>query len=264
MNREKTKKVWGALKEEKVLAGVTVEESITDGCVEFYYHPDFEITGEEYLFLPACCYDGNRFDSLKKEYPPMFTPDEVRIDMEPVITDVIRLNRDGSGRVEVTTGDVSVPCIGLFSWKEKKAALLFTVQEINGDNLGLVYESGRMGIQYPHFRQGKQYRAFCMQEISDSGKCFAAGETVELPYRLLNFDCQNMEEFFEVFFRERKCMGLDDSIPEYLPFEEQFAIQRNKFNSLNWRKKGKFYGVGITDGVFQVWQPGWVGGGMSS
>lgn len=257
-------KAWGILEEGKNLASLTLDKGITDGCVEFLFHPDFEITGEEYLFLPACCYDGNRFESLKKEYPPMFTPEEAGIDMQPVVTDVIRLNRDGSGRVEVTTGDVSVPCIGLFSWKEKKAVLLFTVQEVEGENLGLIYEKGRMGIQYPHFRQGKQYRAFCMKEISDRGKCFAAGEKVQLPYRLITFACEDMEEFYSVFFRERKCMGLEDSLPGHLSFEEQFAIQLDKFNRLNWRGKGRFYGVGITDEGSQIWQPGWVGGGMSS
>lgn len=264
MKTEQGKKVWGTLEEGKKLASLILDRAVTDGCVEFIFCPDFEITGEEYLFLPACCYDGNRFESLKKEYPPMFTPEEAGIDMQPVVTDVIRLNRDGSGRVEVTTGDVSVPCIGLFSWKEKKAVLLFTVQEVKGENLGLVYEKGRMGIQYPHFRQEKQYRAFCMKEISDRGKCLEAGEEVRLPYRLITFACKDMEEFYSVFFRERKCMGLEDALPGHLSFEEQFAIQRDKFNRLNWREKGRFYGVGITDEGSQIWQPGWVGGGMSS
>lgn len=245
-------------------AEIVVERPIQSGCVTGFYRPAFEITGEEYVFLPACCYNGNRFKSLKKEYPPMFLAEEADIDMPITQTDVIRLNEDGSGRIEVTTGDVSVPCIGIFSKREKRAVLLFTVQQIQGENLGLTCENGALEIQYPHYRQKKQYRAFCMKEISDPGKDFGAGEKIVIPYRLLEFDCENMEQFYHVFFENRKCMGLDDSLPEVLSFAEQFAIQREKFNSLNWRKRGRFYGVGITDEGTQVWQPGWVGGGMSS
>lgn len=245
-------------------AAFVVEKSMQNGCVEFVYQPAFEVTGEEYVFLPACCYDGNRFKSLKKEYPPMFGEKEVGVDMPVTITDVIRLNEDGSGRIEVTTGDVSVPCIGLFSGKEKRAALLFTVQQLQGENLGLTYENGVLGVQFPHFRQGKQYRAFCMREISDQGRNFEAGERIQLPYRLFEFDCEDMETFYRVFFAERKCMGMEDGLPPRLSFSEQFAIQRDKFNRYNWRAKGRFYGVGITDEGTQIWQPGWVGGGMSS
>jgi len=28
---------------------------------------------DEYVLFPACAYNGNRFDSVKRNYPPMFT-----------------------------------------------------------------------------------------------------------------------------------------------------------------------------------------------
>lgn len=135
---KKTRK-WGKMKMDKVVikhkisseknaAEYIVDRKIEDGCVEFIYLPDFEITGDEFVFFPACCYDGNRFKSLKKEYPPMFDETEVSVDMPVTVTDIIRLNEDGSGRIEVTTGDVSVPCVGLFSARVKKAVLLFALQ----------------------------------------------------------------------------------------------------------------------------------------
>ena len=105
---------------------------------------EFEADGEEYVLLPGCCYNGNRFRSLRKSYPPMFTPEEAEVRMPVTITDVIRLQPDGSGRIEATTGDVSTPCIGVFSEAKKKAMLLFTVQEVSGMNLGLAYEKGRI------------------------------------------------------------------------------------------------------------------------
>ena len=55
--------------------------------------------------------------------------------MPITITDVPRLNADGSGAVELTTGDVSVPCIGVYRRGEGKAYFLWTVQQIQGVNL---------------------------------------------------------------------------------------------------------------------------------
>ncbi|HPJ22785.1 MAG TPA: hypothetical protein PLH18_10580, partial [Clostridia bacterium] len=109
--------------------------------------------GSEYVFFPACVYAGNGFDVLKREYPPMFQPCEARVDMPVTITDVPRLEKDGRGRIEVTTGDVSIPCVGVFNMRKGKAVLVFTIQQIDGENLGLAYERGLITISYPACRK---------------------------------------------------------------------------------------------------------------
>lgn len=224
----------------------------------------FAPTGDEYVFFPACCYNGNRFDVLKKPYPPMFSADEASPDMPVTITDVPRLEKNGNGKIEVTTGDVSVPCVGVFSHAEKQAVLLFTIQQVSGVNLGLSYEKGKIAISYPHMRTEKIYRWPFTKPGHDRGMDFSAGQTVEIPYKLFCFPCESMEVFFDVFFKNRKCMGLDDTRPAVLPAHEQFEIQRDKFNAMNWCEAGGFYGVGVNeDDGTQLWQPGWVGGGMS-
>lgn len=243
---------------------VEFEENSTGNCISFEYALDFETTGGEYIFLPACCYDGNRFDVLKKPYPPLFTPIEARVDMPITITDVPRLNKDGSGKIEVTTGDVSVPCVGVFSQEKKQGILLYTIQEIEGANLGLSYEKGKISITYPVMREGGIYRFPLMTDEKDCPMDFKQGQKIEVPYRLFRFPCEDMTEFYKIFFENRKCMGLDDKLPAVLPVAEQFAIQRDKFNSMNWRDKCGFYGVGTRKEPSQTWQPGWVGGGMSS
>ncbi|MDD6033585.1 MAG: hypothetical protein PUC47_08925 [Oscillospiraceae bacterium] len=154
---------------------------------------EFDADGSEYVLLPACCYNGNRFCSLKKIYPPMFALEEAAVDLPVTITDVIRLQPDGSGRIEATTGDVSTPCIGVFSEKKKKGLLLFTVQEVSGVNLGLAYERGRMELQVPHFRQNGLYRGNTIREGKDPGMDFSAGQEFSIPYRLLEFPCETME-----------------------------------------------------------------------
>ena len=154
---------------------------------------EFEADGDEYVLLPACCYNGNRFCSLKKIYPPMFAPEEAEAQMPVTITDVIRLQPDGSGRIEAATGDVSTPCIGVFSEAKKKAMLLFTVQEVSGVNLGLAYERGRMELQVPHFRQNGLSRGNTIREGKDPGMEFSAGQEFVVPFKLLEFPCETME-----------------------------------------------------------------------
>ncbi len=237
----------------------------TETYLQLEFTPDFNFDGSEYVLLPACCYDGNRFDVLKKDYPPMFTEEEARVDMPVTITDVPRLQKDGAGIVEVTTGDVSVPCIGVYLRKQRKGILLYTIQQIDGTNLGLAYQQGKLMLRYPFFREHGAYRWPFMVKSTDKGRVFRKGETVRIPCRYMEFDCGSMEEFFEMFFRNRKCMGLPCERPAILPFQKQFEIQRDKFNYCNWYGQGGFYGHGAkTDRPKAVWQPGWCGGGMSS
>ncbi len=245
--------------------GDALSVTIGGSCDSAYigFSAEFSADGSEYVLFPACCYNGNRFRSVKREYPPMFRADEASAGMPVTITDVIRLNEDGSGIIEVTTGDVSVPCVGVYSKTEKRAILLFTVQQIGGINLGLSYEKGKIGITYPHMRKNGIYRWPFMRHDSDPGMSFRAGETIEIPYKLFDFPCESMEEFFRTFFENRKCMGMDAERPGILPFEEQFEIQKNKFNAMNWQPGAEFYRTVPFGDACLAWQPGWVGGGMS-
>ena len=218
---------------------------------------------DDYVLFPACCYDGNRFNVLKRAYPPQFLAEEARIHMPVTITDVPRLNKDGSGCIEVTTGDLSVPCVGIFIRKDKEAIFLFTIQEIGGINLGLSYEQSQLTISWPPMRR-QVYRWPFMDGPPDKGVPMRSGQKISIPYRLLRLSCADLPSFFRLFFEHRKCMGLDDARADVLPWEKQYSILRDKFNALNWRPGGAFYGVATENTLPQVWQPGWVGGGMSS
>lgn len=246
------------------LIRVCMEEDTEATYLEFVFSPDYAFDGSEYVLFPACCYKGNQFDVLKKDYPPSFTKEEGLVDMPVTITDVPRLNKDGSGIIEVTTGDVSTPCIGLYLPKAGKGILLHTVQEVGQSNLGLCYEMGKMMIRWPVYRK-EAYRWPHMKPGTDKLREFRKGETVELPYRYEEFDCDSMERFFRVFFETRKIMGLPCDRPPILPFEKQFEIQQDKFNYLNWYDRGGFYGHNVKHDCGEaVWQPGWCGGGLSS
>ena len=100
--------------------------------LELTFVPDIKCTGREYVLFPACCYKGNQFTSLKRNYPPMFTEEEAGVEQETIITDVPRLEKDGSGSIQVTTGDVSVPCVGLYSAEERKQCLFIQFSRLTG------------------------------------------------------------------------------------------------------------------------------------
>ena len=213
---------------------------------------------DNFVFIPACCYNGNSFESRNYDYPPMFKPEESKTDMPTVITDIPRLNPDGSGKIEVTTGDAATPCIGVFSPSEKRAILVFTVQEIEGKNIGLAYENGDIRLTWPAKRE-RVYFAFHMYDNTEAW----VDEPAEIPTKILEFPCESMAEFYRVFFENRKIMGLDDKRPEVLPFDRQFEIQKNKFNTMNWNEKFGMYAVVPKESPATTWQIGWVGGGMS-
>ena len=110
------------------------------------------------------------------------------------------LNPDGSGKIEVTAGDMAVPCVGIFFKEQKKAFFLFTEQEIKGKNLGFGIEKGRITVQYPSNR-GLAYRYVLPPEPNaDKGVSVTYGEKIESPLLIRTFDCESITQFFEIFF----------------------------------------------------------------
>lgn len=227
-----------------------------------YLFPIDQYDAKEYIFFPACAYNGNRFVSVKRNYPPFYTTEEMTEDMPVMITDVPRLNPDGSGGIEITTGDVSVPCMGMFSQARKKGLLIFTVQQVNGKNLGLSFADGAFKITYPARRENIYLWPF-MRENTKPPEDAGEDAQVSIDYRVLDFDCESMEEFYAVFFRNRKIMRLDCRRAENLPYAKQWEIQRKKFNEMNY-----IPGWGYIDCVYDKTLPGkvislgWCGTGM--
>jgi hypothetical protein len=224
--------------------------------------PSFECDKTDYVFMPACIYNGNRFNSRFAGYPPKYRKDECKADLEPIITDVPRLNKDGSGRIEITSGDLSTVCVGIFSRRYCKCFFIFSIQEINLINLGISYSTGKLDISYPHYREETAYRWPRLVKPVDKPMDFRSGEEFEIPYRIIEKDCASIEEFYQIFFENRKCMEMNRQYPEVLPFSEQKKIQLDKFKS-NWYENPGFYGVVPIGDTGNIWQPGWCGGSIT-
>lgn len=228
-------------------------------CEEAFFNMEICFSQWEesaYVFLPACAYNGNRFARMASSYPPMYREDQIGEAPEPIMTEVPALNPDGSGRIEVTAGDLSVPCVGIYFRQKKQAFLLFTEQECKGHNIGFSVERGRVTIQFPAHRA--MAYCFCKPWIpsGDRGIAVQEGETVSVRLKIETFDCEDIPAFFEGFFRQRKCLLRNEPAPNlYSP--SMWDIMEKHFNEQNW--SGEYYAE-----ITHVWQCGWVGGGQSS
>ena len=93
----------------------------SDACFALTYRfPEWK--KDTFVFLPACAYDGNRMEKRYGEsYPPSFLPSDLGENPTPVIWDIPALAPDGSGSIEASAGDLSVPCFGVFDRQSGKA-----------------------------------------------------------------------------------------------------------------------------------------------
>ncbi len=211
---------------------------------------------DAYLFLPACVYDGNKFKKTYCSYPPMYEKCHLGVNPQPVISDIPALNPDGSGIIQVTSGDLSVPCVGVFYREKKQAMLIFCEQECKGKNIGFSVSEGCIEIQIPAMR-GDAYRMCNSRHVSDdSGFSCQMGETVSSFVLIKELDCLSIPQFFEHFFNNRRAL-FNHAPAESLYSRKLWSILENHMNEDNF--SGEYYAE-----ASKKWQCGWVGGGMSS
>ena len=236
---------------------VTLIPEKDDGDTRFSLSVSFPVwENDAYIFLPACAYGGNQFERIKMKYPPMYGKSDLGVSATPLIADVPALNVDGGGKIEVTSGDLSVPCYGVFFKHIKKAFFIFTEQACKGKNIGFSVERGRVTVQFPSIRS-RCYRMCRTDEPSrDSGISVSKGEQISLRLLIKSFDCENIPAFFALFFQNRRCLLSDSPSPNGYT-KALWALMEDHMNRDNF--SGEYYAE-----ASKKWQCGWVGGGMSS
>lgn len=226
-----------------------------------------------YVFAPAALYNGNRFESLCKEYPPMLTQEEAqRYSGETVISDVPRLNKQGDGSVQLNAGDLSLPCVGYYSDKNKSGYLLFFEQKNELGNLGLTVKedaqtkTAKFILTSPCVRTPYKYEmCTTAKESDDRAAELKSGDTVTFSYTQYHFDCNSVCEFLNAFFKFRQVQSLQRSHPNRLPWNCAFNIIEEKYNSRNWVDDYGFYKSSEAEsGICRQWQTGWVGGAINT
>lgn len=226
-----------------------------------------------YVFAPAALYNGNRFCSLNQPYPPMASGAERELcGEEPVISDVPRLKKSGNSRVQLSTGDLSSPCIGFYSGEQKRGWLLFWEQRNELGDFGItVLENAaqktvRFLLSSPCVREEKTYQMCTTNAPSrDQGVRLRKGDTVSFAFREYIFDCGSVTAFLNRFFQLRMEQGLPRRHPHGLPWSHASALIEEKYNLRNWLEKPGFYRSSeAKSGIYRQWQTGWVGGAMNT
>ncbi|MBQ8657890.1 MAG: hypothetical protein IJ506_02045 [Clostridia bacterium] len=230
---------------------------------------DIEVSFEKweedcYIFAPACVYNGNRY---KKAVRPLGALMYYKSDMGKNAENlgaksIPGLNKDGSGKIEVTAGDMATPCVGIFFKKAQKAFFVFTEQEIKGKNLGFCIRERNIQIQYPCNRESVYVCSYAQKETGeywtkDFGVAVKKDEAISSKLLICTYDCKDLSAFYEIFFNIRKILMRDERA-QNLYTDELLKIMENHFNEYNW--SGQYYGTANK----KQWQAGWCGPVASS
>lgn len=227
-----------------------------------------------YVFCPSALYSGNRFISKQLPYPPMLTAKMMEGVVEPIISDVPRLNvnKGEKSKVQLSVGDMATPCIGFFNSVDKKGFLLFYEQKNELGDFGIIIEESsnrdkmEFSLMSPVVREEVKY-GMCTTQVpsDDSGVVIKKGEKITVKFTTHDFCCENLLQFYERFFIYRKDFLNKDNKDERLSFSGAFDLIEKKYNERNWLEEYGFYKSSeARTSIFRHWQTGWVGGLISN
>jgi len=230
---------------------------------------------ETYIMLPACAYDGNRFEGVHRRYPPMFTEDEMGVDVPTRMTEVPRLSPEGDSFMDVTTGDLSTPCVCVLNKKNRTAFMVFFEQGAHSLNHGVTLEQEgdklHIVLRAPAkrrlvYRWYEGYPSLRENPEADAPLHVNAGDETVITHRVFAMPCRDIPELYRIFFEKRALLYRAASHAS-LPFSAAWDMSEEQYNLVHFDEKNGFYTLQAIDTVgcgTDAYQPGWVGGGMST
>lgn len=216
---------------------------------------------DEWVFMPACVYAGNRFPKATADHRNDPRPDPgtwVTISRSPHLE-----HGDGPSRIQVLVGDCATPCVGVQSPATGRGVLLITDQGSTKGDQGLHVEEddargrARILIKSPGAREGGSYN--WKGALPDRGARLAAGDEITVRLVVHAFAAASPEDLFDRFVHARKELALQRERHD-LPFAGAFALIEEKHNRENWVEEHGYWSVGMREVPSQDWQTGWVGG----
>lgn len=237
--------------------------------VEF---PFKEWSAENYVFVPAIVYDGNRFDVKDIGYPPYwYDKKEWRLDMPVTTTVQPTLGKAGSGagKIELNTANATTPLMAFYAPDRQEGWMVLTTQGSPLGNHGLTIEENgdkteaQFAITAPAVRQ-KRAAGAGFADSGDQAANWKQGESVTIRFRLYSFKASKLQVLMTRFSEVRK--DLNTSVRrESLPFSEAWKLINNLYQTERWDEKIDLYclskpGTGTSWNF--IWQLGWCGGGQ--
>ena len=225
-----------------------------------------------FVFVPGAVYDGNRFAVKRMSYPPYwYDKREWKLDMPTTITDCPRLAQDGGpGRIDLETGNASVPLMAFFSPAIHRGWIVLTTQGSRLGNHGLLIEEdgqkgARLTITAPAVRQSRPAVTSLDRPSGDRAADWNAGDSATIQCRVYSFEASCRTDLMQRFIEVRK--DLNSAVrKEELPFSAAWRLLDNLYARHRWDERIGMYWLtdpasDMTDWNF-IWQLGWVGGGQ--
>ncbi|NLU90451.1 hypothetical protein [Chitinophaga sp. Ak27] len=221
---------------------------------------------DNYVIMPAAAYNGNRFDVLDYGYPPLFKKKDYNKDLPVTITNVPRLNKyEGESEMDLNTGDLSTPGVGIYFPKTKKGIWILTEQATELGNSVLVFKENEKRnkaefiIAAPCVRQ-KYYSMASLSTSRETGADLKQGDKVTIRYRVYTFNhLSSPKDLNNQFLSIRKSFATSVRINQ-LPFSKAFELMERQESDW-WSAQDSLYTLG-GDSWNLKWQLGWVGGLM--
>jgi len=250
----------------------TAKEASEDAAywVEFTLEAPIKDT---YIMAPACAYDGNRFETVLRKYPPMVTEEEMGVDVPQRMTMAPHLKAEGDSFMDVTTGDMTVPCVCVFRKSLKEAFMVFFNQGDHGLNHGVTLEQKGDQLSVILRAPAKRRLVYRWYEgipslrenpAADAPLKVEAGDETVIPHQVTTFPCADITELYRVFF-EKRHQHFSGKAQANLPFSAFWDIAEEVMNEKYFIEKEGYYSQ-VENNVLPdgVWQSGWVGSAMST
>ncbi|MBD0404638.1 hypothetical protein [Flammeovirga sp. EKP202] len=211
---------------------------------------------ENYVFIPASVYNGNRFKVVQMNWPTVVVDEADRYhDIAPRIAHYVpHLNSDeGPSKLIRKLNDASTPAIGFYSPELQKSFLL------------LIKPSRNFNIEIKE----SEDRTVGSIILSSNGQPDVyndqQSDAFEINFRMFEFNSNAPIDLLTNYFKVRKSMVATNEFVPSVPFSKMFEIQEKLHNSERWNNKMQCY---IQSGNHEhgKWysgvQLGWIGGLM--
>ena len=251
----------------KLLSGEARQTAV---AVEFAF-PEWR--AENFVFVPAAVYDGNKFSVKRVGYPPYwYDKSEWRLDMPTTTNEQPSLGTGpGPGLIELTTGSAATPLMAFHAPDARQGWMVLTEQGSRWGNHGLTIvedasrTSARFTITAPAVRNVRPgYSGFVPS--GDRAADWQAGDSIALRFRVYRFRAPERTDLMRRFMAARKELN-PASRAETLPFSEMYRLVNRLFQEERWDDSIDLFCLsepGPGRSWNQIWQLGWVGGGQAT
>ncbi|WP_140398032.1 hypothetical protein [Lachnoclostridium sp. An169] len=232
---------------------------------------------DNYVFMPAAVYNGNRMESRYIPYPP-YCAEKTADGWTAVVTDIPRLaKKEEESRIQFLSGDMSTPASGYYEKKNKKGFLMLAKHEENGRYTGFTVKENKdqavFSVSSPGVREknvyffgdlpdGSGFYPTCGYPSDDEGALLKKGDVLVLEAECHAFEAEDMKRFFMYFNRVREEMEQGGDYCS-IPFSRAYQTVKEKCIRMNFSPEG-YLMVGTGETIPAHWQSGWVGGGMNT